>query len=174
LAEPRALSPSEIIALLGLEPHPGEGGLYAETWRSGETIAAEALPGRYDAARSLGTAIYYLLTPDTFSSMHRLRSDEIFHFYLGDPVEMLVIPPGGDGSTFTLSPRLAAGHRPQLLVPRGSWQGSRLVPGGRVALLGTTVAPGYDPADFESGNRAELIERYPGHAALIRALTREP
>ena len=166
-------SAEEIIALLGLEPHPGEGGLYAETWRSDESIAGAALPGRYSGPRALGTAIYYLLTPETFSAMHRLRSDEIFHFYLGDPVEILVIPPGERGRTSTLGPRLGAGHRPQLLVPRGSWQGSRLAPGGRVALLGTTVAPGYDPEDFERGNREQLIERFPEHAERIRALTRE-
>ena len=165
-------SAEEIIALLGLEPHPGEGGLYAETWRSDESIAGAALPGRYSGPRAFGTAIYYLLTPETFSAMHRLRSDEIFHFYLGDPVEILVIPPGGVGRTFTLGSRLATGERPQLLVPRGSWQGSRLIPGGRVALLGTTVAPGYESEDFERGNREELIEKFPGHASLIRVLTR--
>jgi predicted cupin superfamily sugar epimerase len=163
----------EIIALLGLEPHPGEGGLYTETWRSGETLDAAALPGRYSGPRALGTAIYYLLTPDTASTMHRLRSDEIFHFYLGDPVEILVISPGEAGRTHRLGTNLLAGHRPQLLVPRGSWQGSRLIPGGRIALLGTTVAPGYDPQDFERGDRQALIAMFPAHAPLIRALTRE-
>jgi predicted cupin superfamily sugar epimerase len=173
VADERVPSAEEIIARLGLEPHPGEGGLYVETWRSDESIAAAALPGRYGAPRTLGTAIYYLLTPDSFSSMHRLRSDEVFHFYFGDPVEILVIPPVGKGGTFILGPRITAGHRPQLLVPRGSWQGSRLIAGGSVALLGTTVTPGYDPSDFESGDGEELARSFPEHAPLIRALTRQ-
>jgi predicted cupin superfamily sugar epimerase len=165
-------SAGELIAALGLVPHPHEGGFYAETWRSDEALAAGALPARYRGARALGTAIYYLLTPATFSAMHRLASDEVFHFYLGDPVEMLLLESEGAGRVVQLGTDLAAGERPQVLVPRGIWQGSRLAPGGQVALLGTTVAPGFDPADFELGARAALRSAWPHFADRIDALTR--
>jgi predicted cupin superfamily sugar epimerase len=144
-----------------------------ETYRAGERLAAGALPERYGGERSLATAIYYLLTPDTFSEMHRLRSDEVYHFYLGDPVELLQLRPDGSGELLRLGSDLAAGERPQLAVPRGVWQGSRVVEGGRFALLGCTVAPGFEPDDYEAGARADLTERYPACRDLIAALTQE-
>ncbi len=113
-----------------------------------------ALPSRYGGARAAGTAIYYLLTPDTFSAMHRLASDEIFHFYLGDPVEMLHLHPDGTHQVLVIGPDLEAGQRPQVIVPRHTWQGARLIPGGRYALLGTTVAPAFDYTDYETAPRA--------------------
>ncbi len=160
-----------IKALLNLRPHPAEGGFFAETYRSDERLAGEALPTRYGGARAFGTAIYYLLTPETFSTMHRLASDEVFHFYLGDPVEMLHLFPDGTGRIVTLGPDLEAGMRPQAIVPRGAWQGARLVPGGRFALLGTTVAPGFDFADYEAGPREALLRTYPAFRDCIVALT---
>ena len=166
------LSAQEIIAALGLVPHPAEGGYFAETWRSSDSLAPSALPARYQGPRSAGTAIYYLLEPSTFSAMHRLQSDEVFHFYLGDPVEMLLLEPGGSGRLVQLGSDLSAGHRPQVIVPRGAWQGSRVAAGGRVALLGTTMAPGFDPADFEHGDRAALIKGWPAFADRIGRLTR--
>jgi hypothetical protein len=105
--------------------------------------------------------------------LHRLRSDEIYHFYLGDPVELLLLEPGGTGRLLVLGADLVAGLRPQAVAPAGAWQGSRLAAGGRWALLGTTMAPGFDPADFEPGRRADLSARWPDHRALIEALTRE-
>jgi predicted cupin superfamily sugar epimerase len=113
-----------------------------------------------------------MLTPDTFSEMHRLKSDEIFHFYLGDPVEMLHLKPDGEGEVVTIGADLTAAMRPQIVVPRDVWQGSRLAPGGRFALLGCSVAPGFDYADFETGNRADLSKKYPPYADLIAPLTR--
>src|ERR1041385_8561277 len=89
----RWMTAEEIIALLKLKPHPKEGGFFAETWRADEAIPPGVLPPRYSGPRAIGTCIYYLLTPTTFSAMHRLQSDEIFHFYLGDPVEMLQLWP---------------------------------------------------------------------------------
>ncbi len=166
------LTVDQIKSVLNLKPHPEEGGLFVETYRSDERISAEALGGRYRGTRSVATAIYYLLTPDTFSAMHRLASDEIFHFYLGDPVEMLQLSPDGSGSVVTVGPDLARGMRPQVVVPRGIWQGSRLVPGGRFALLGTTVTPGFDFADYEHGQRDELVAAYPELRERIAALTR--
>jgi predicted cupin superfamily sugar epimerase len=160
-----------IIRELGLRPHP-EGGFYRETYRSSETIAA-ALPARYGKDRNFSTAIYYLLTPDSFSSLHRLQSDELFHFHLGDPVTMLQLHDDGRGETITLGQDILAGQQLQVVVPRGVWQGMFLNDGGRFALLSTTVSPGFDFADFEIGVRDALTAEYPSSAALIERLTRQ-
>jgi predicted cupin superfamily sugar epimerase len=122
--------------------------------------------------RPMSTAIYYLLEPGTYSEMHVLASDEIFHFYLGDPVEMLQLHPDGSSAVFTLGPDLQAGQHVQLVVPAGVWQGTRLIEGGKVALLGCTVTPGFDFADYRSATYAELAEKWPEEAERIRALTR--
>lgn len=162
----------EIKAALGLKPLPMEGGYYAETYRAPESFAEGALPKGFDGPRSLATAIYYLLTPDTFSAMHRLRSDEVYHFYAGGPVEMLLLGPGGTVRTLTLGPDILGGMQAQAVVPKGVWQGSRLKEGS-FALLGTTMAPGFDPADYEHGSREDLIGSFPEARELIVALTRE-
>jgi len=162
-----------LCALLGLVPHPIEGGFFTETYRSPDLLPGDALPARYRGARAAATAIYYLLTPETFSAMHRLGSDEIFHFYLGDPVEMLQLAPDGSHRVVVIGPDLEAGQRPQVVVPRGVWQGARLRPGGRLALLGTTVAPGFDYADYEIGGRAALLASHPAARHLVTALIRE-
>src|SRR5205823_7022981 len=111
------------------------------------------------------------LTADTFSGLHRLPTDEVFHFYLGDPVELLQLFPDGSGRVATLGPDLRGGQSPQLTVPRGVWQGSRLQDGGAFALLGTTVAPAFDFEDYEAGTMA-LVEGYPSFAPHIRRLLR--
>lgn len=166
------LSVEQIKSLLGLEPLPNEGGFYAQTYRSSETLPASALPAGYPGDRPLATAIYFLLTPENFSAMHRLRGDETYHFYLGDPVEMLQLKPNGTGEPILIGPRIESGMRLQHTVPAGCWQGARLAPGGQFALLGTTMAPGFDPADFELGNREQLSQAYPPYAALIALLCR--
>lgn len=166
------LSAEQVMTLLDLKPLPMEGGYFRETYRAAETLASEVLPPRYARAKAFGTAIYYFLTPDTFSSMHRLPTDEIFHFYLGDPVTMLQLGPDG-GRLLTLGPDIAAGQQVQTVVPRGMWQGSRLQDGGAWALLGTTMAPGFDFQDFEAGGRAELGAEYPAFAGIIAQLTRK-
>jgi predicted cupin superfamily sugar epimerase len=156
-------SPEEVIAALGLEPHPLEGGFFRETYRPPRKIHGQERP--------LTTAIYYLLTPDTCSAMHRLPGDELFHFYLGDPVQQLHLRPDGSGEVVTLGPDLLAGQKPQLLVPGGIWQGACLALGGRVALLGTTMTPGFAYPDYETGDRAELTGQFPQFAAMIERLT---
>jgi predicted cupin superfamily sugar epimerase len=161
----------EIIDLLQLKPHPKEGGFFSETWRADETIPVNALPARYSGTRAFGTCIYYLLTPTTFSAMHRVASDEVFHFYMGDAVEMLQLPPDGTGRTVVLGSDLRAGMRPQVIVPRGVWQGSRLMTGGAFALLGATVAPGFEFADYEHGRRDDLLRLGPQFRDRILALT---
>lgn len=163
---------SDLIAALDLKPHP-EGGYYRETYRSNK-VAGEPV-------RALSTAIYYLLVPDTFSELHRLTADEIFHFYLGDTVEMLQLFEDGSSNVVKLGQNLAAGEQLQVVLPAGVWFGSRLVAGGSFALMGTTVAPGFDFADYERGSRAELIAQYSQSAEsaelttiteMITALTR--
>jgi len=165
------LTVEQIRDILKLQPLPVEGGYFAETYRSKDTIPNGA-PGAYPNHRPLSTAIYYMLAPDTFSALHRLSGDEIFHFYLGDPVEMLLLKPDGTGQAVLLGPDISAGMRLQHTVAGGTWQGSRLIPGGEFALLGTTMAPGFDPADFEIGDRQELSAAYPPYAPLIALLTR--
>jgi hypothetical protein len=169
----KTMTAEEVKRVLGLEAHPREGGWFRETWRAEETMAGSALPERYaGGARPAGTAIYYLLEPETFSEMHRLASDEVFHFYLGDPVEMLQLRPDGTGQRVVLGTDLAAGMSPQTVVPRGVWQGSRLVAGGRLALLGCTVSPGFEYADYETGEREALVRGWGEWAEMVRGLTR--
>lgn len=166
------ITAEEVISLLGLQPHPAEGGFYRETYRSRGSIPEKALPESYDGPRPHATAIYYLVTPESFSAMHRLCTDEIFHFYLGDPVEMLQLLPDGSGQILVLGPDLPRGQSPQVMVRQDVWQGLRLAAGGRFALLGTTVSPGFDFADFEKGSRDTLAAAYPGFGDMITALTR--
>jgi len=170
------MTAEELKQLLRLEPHPREGGWFRQTWRADESLPGAVLPARYvdgrEAGRAAGTAIFYLLEPGTFSEMHRLASDEVFHFYLGDPVEMLQLFPDGTGRTLLLGSDLAAGQLVQTVVPKGVWQGSRLLPGGSVALLGCTVSPGFEYVDYESGDRAALAEKWPAWAEKIAVLTR--
>jgi uncharacterized protein len=156
----------EIKALLNLAPHPVEGGFFRRTYTSPGTVE---LPR---GLRAQGTAIYYLLETGTFSEMHVLNSDEIFHFYLGDPVEMLQLYPDGSSAVLTLGPDLGAGQHVQLVVPAGVWQGTRLLRDGKVALLGCTVTPGFDFADYKNATYAELAARWPSQSERIRALTR--
>src|SRR3974390_1676925 len=144
------MTASEIKQLLQLEPHPCEGGSFRQTFASG--VRCQAPQGE----RASGTAIYYLLETGTFSEMHVLASDEVFHFYLGDRVEMLQLWPDGDSQVVRLGPDLAGGEEVQVLAPAGVWQGTRLVGDGKVALLGCTVAPGFDYADYRSGSFADL------------------
>jgi predicted cupin superfamily sugar epimerase len=166
------LSPSEIITLLNLEPLPVEGGYFRQTYLAAETVPIQALPPRYSVSKPFCSLIYYLLYDDLFSAMHRLPTDEIYHHYLGDPVEMLLLSPDGGSRRVVGGSDLSAGQTVQWIAPAGAWQGTRLVPGGRLALLGTTMAPAYTPEDFELGDRSALLTQYPAEGDLIRALTR--
>jgi hypothetical protein len=160
------MNAEEIKTLLHLEPHPVEGGFYRRTYTSAVSVAL------LGGVRPYGTAIYYLLEEGMFSEMHVLASDEIFHFYLGDPVEMLQLLSDGGSRMITLGPDLAAGQHVQHVVPAGVWQGSRLIDGGKVALLGCTVTPGFDFADYRSGKYEDLAAAWPLEAARIKKLTR--
>jgi predicted cupin superfamily sugar epimerase len=147
------LNAERLIAALGLEPLPREGGYYRETYRSPH-----------------GTAIYYLLTADTCSALHRLPGDEVYHFYLGDPVELLLLDEGAGGRVVTLGPDVLGGQCVQTVVRGGVWQGSALRPGGRFALMGTTMAPGFEFADYEAGDGERLAAAFPDFADRIRRL----
>jgi uncharacterized protein len=166
------LTAKQVQDFLGLQPLPVEGGYFVETHRSKFTLPQTALPESFPGERLLSTAIYYMLTPDTFSAMHRLKADEMYHFYLGDPVEMLLLKPDGTAEAVLLGQDILAGMRVQRAVCGGTWQGSRLAPGGKFALMGTTMAPGFDPADLELGEQDDLSAQYPNYAPLIAFLTR--
>lgn len=171
------LSAQEVIDLLRLEPLPLEGGYYRETFRAPIVVPEEGLPGDYYGDRNASTAIYFLITPEENSALHVLPSDEVFHFYRGDPVEMLRLYPDGVGSVARLGPDLAAGERPQVVAPGGVWQGCRLAGGGAWALLGCTVAPGFDFRDFHIATPVDildLVDRYPQHEEMIRDLSPRP
>jgi predicted cupin superfamily sugar epimerase/GNAT superfamily N-acetyltransferase len=148
-------SAEEVIHRLGLLPLGFEGGFFRETSRT-----------------PYATSIFYLLTPDSSSLMHRLKSDEIYHFYLGDPVDLTLLHPGGRAEVARLGSNLSD-ERVQFLVPAMSWQGSQLLPGGRFALMGTTMAPGFELSSFELGDRDDLMAAYPQAADRIRVLTPE-
>jgi predicted cupin superfamily sugar epimerase len=163
------MTADDVIRLLALQPHPVEGGYFRETYRSAATLPASALPA-HGADRSVSTAIYYLLKPGHVSELHLLPGDEVFHFYLGSPVKMLQLHPDGSGKELILGPDLAADQVPQLVVPGGVWQGTRLLGTGGYALLGCTVAPGFDYADYRSASRAELTAKWPTFAEEIAKL----
>jgi uncharacterized protein len=166
------MTADEVKQILQLEPMPVEGGFFRETYRSRWQISREYLPDAYSGSRAIGTAIYYMITPETFSALHRLPGTEVFHFYAGDPVIMLQLLPDGTSQTITLGTDLQNGQQPQIVVRGHIWQGCRLATGGKWALMGTTMSPGFDHADYEHGSREQLTAQYPGAAAQIREYTR--
>ncbi|MFH1370676.1 MAG: cupin domain-containing protein [Planctomycetota bacterium] len=167
------MTAEQIIKFFGMKPLSQEGGYYVETYRAAEQIKKAALPINLSGDRSIATAILYLLTADTFSAMHRLKSDEIFHFYLGDPVTMLQLHPDGRSEIITLGQDILKSQKIQVLVPKNTWQGAFINEGGQFALMGCTVAPGFDPDDFQQANREQLLKQYPTRKDLITKLTRQ-
>jgi|SRR6476660_721071 predicted cupin superfamily sugar epimerase len=159
------------IDKLGLIAHP-EGGYYRETYRSGLSIAREALPPQFTGPRLVSTAIYFLLEGNNFSAFHRLRSDELWHFYAGGPIVVHVIEEKGDYFELLIGNNPGAGQVLQAVVKAGCWFASRLQDPQSFALAGCTVAPGFDFEDFEMAERSQLLRRYPQHAKRIEQLTR--
>jgi uncharacterized protein len=164
-------SAKDYIDALNLLPHP-EGGWYRETYRAGETLPQNVLPKRFTGPRSFATAIYFLLNSESFSALHRIQSDELWHFYAGSPLTVHQIDADGNDHALTLGPNVGAGESFQALVPAGCWFGATVDMPESFALVGCTVAPGFDFADFELGKRAALIRRYPAQQQLIERLTR--
>ncbi|MGQ4382267.1 cupin domain-containing protein [Streptomyces sp. SAS_270] len=158
------MTPEDLIAHYALEPIPREGGLFRRTW---------AGPERADG-RPEGSAIVALLTaePDDYSALHRLPTDEIWHFYLGDPLEMLLLAPDGTSRTAVLGPDVLGGQHPQFTVPAGTWMGAQVIAGGAWSFFGCTMAPGFTYGDYEHGDAAELAARHPAEAARITGLGR--
>jgi len=170
----KKLTAEALIRELGLEVLPLEGGHFRQTYRADETVAVPEADQEHPLLKPRSTAILYLLSadPDSFSALHRLPTDEIYHFYLGDPVELLLLRQDGESEVVTVGHDILNGQHIQFAVPAGVWQGSRLAPGGEFALMGTTMAPGFADTDYVPGDRDTLIERFPDRAELIRLLTR--
>jgi predicted cupin superfamily sugar epimerase len=159
-----SMTAAQWIAALGLEPHP-EGGWFRETYRAREHIEASGLPARYGGPRSFSTSIYFLLEGTQFSAFHRLKSDELWHFHAGGSLQVWIIDEAGRLRTERVGPDPAAGDRLQLVLPAGTWFAARPLAAADYTLLGCTVAPGFDFADFELAGRAALAGRFPPTAA---------
>jgi hypothetical protein len=154
-----------IVRALGLAPHP-EGGFFRETYRASGMVATPRGP------RAASTAIYFLVTAGSFSALHRIASDEAWHFHAGAPLRVVVLGEDGARTDVVLGLDLERGQRPQAVVSAGAWFGARIEGEGDWSLVGCTVAPGFDFADFELGAREALLARFPEHADIVRALTR--
>jgi len=160
----------ELIKRLELIRHP-EGGWFRETYRSSEMIPDQALPERFSGNRVFSTAIYFLLEAGDMSVLHRIKSDEVWHFYAGSALLIHCLFPDGSYQELRLGADQAAGEQFQVVVPAGCWFGAEPAEEG-FALVGCTVAPGFDFSDFEMAKREELCELYPQHAELITRMTR--
>ncbi len=158
------------IRALDLRPHP-EGGFFREIYRSGYRMARAGLPPRYSGDRSLSTSIYFLLLSGQVSRLHRLRSDEIWHFYEGSPVVIHTIEPGGAYAAVGMSREALTGPGFQAVIPAGWWFGAEVAAPDSFALVGCTIAPGFEFDDFELGRREELLASYPAHRGIIEKLT---
>lgn len=169
------LNENKIQALINhynLLPHP-EGGFYRQTYAASELILRDALPERFDGNRSFSTAIYFLLPFGNFSAFHRIKSDEVWHFYEGCALHIHVIYPNGEYECLKLGNNMNNGESYQLVVPANAWFASEPVgDAGSFALVGCTVAPGFDFADFELADAEKLVEQFPSHEQLVRRLSR--
>ncbi len=162
---------AELIAKLDLEPHP-EGGYFKETYRSEGLITEESLANEFDGQRNYSTGIYYLLQSEDFSAFHKIRQDEMWHFYLGSAIEITMISTAGKLSKISLGQDIANGDMLQFVIPKNYWFAAKVTSSNSYGLAGCTVAPGFDFRDFELANRNELIKLFPEHTNSIIALTR--
>lgn len=160
-----------LIKTLNLEPHP-EGGFFKETYRSEGSIPAEALPATFGSRRHYATGIYFLLTSEAFSAFHKVRQDEMWHFYLGQPITLHQLNPNGSYQKVTIGQELENGHVLQYTVPGGCWFAAEVKTEG-FALVGCTVSPGFDFADFTLAKGHELVDDFPEQKALISRLTQQ-
>ena len=158
------------IQSLQMQPHP-EGGFFRESYRSEQTMEVTA-PGGGTQQRNVCTAIYFLLEAGNFSAFHRIKSDEIWHFYAGQALEVLELLPSGELRCTRLGPDILRGELPQYVVPANTWFASRVADGGTFSLVGCTVAPGFDFADFRLARREDLLASFPQHRQVITELTR--
>lgn len=161
----------KLISQYELQPHP-EGGWYKQTYKSTEFISATALPKRFDNDRAFSTAIYFLLEKGNFSAFHKIKSDECWHFYAGDPLHVYIIGEAGDLKVITLGNDFSRQQTFQYVVPANCWFASRPAQGSEYCFVGCTVAPGFEFADFELADRKMLLAMYPQHASIISELCR--
>jgi uncharacterized protein len=161
----------ELVTTYQLQPHP-EGGYYSRTYASEESISAAALPERFAADRFISTAIYFLLDGKQFSAFHRIKSDELWHFYTGAGLHIYVIHPDGRGEILKLGNDVSNGYHFQQLVKAGCWFASKPIDENSFSFVGCTVAPGFDFEDFEMAEKASLLNQYPQHQQWIEALCR--
>jgi len=167
------MTADELIVHFKLRPHP-EGGFFSETYRSAAELPASAVWPGLSGDRALSTGILFLLPRGSRSRLHRLLSDEMWHFYLGGPLEIIFLKePEGQPESVVLGQDIGAGQRLQYVVPAGTWFGAAPLPGVEYSLVGCTVAPGFDFADFELARRADLSRQFPHHAELIERWTEE-
>lgn len=165
------ITPQQIIDKYQLLAHP-EGGWYKETYKSEELVAQSALPERFNGDRYFSTAIYFLLESGNFSAFHRIKSDECWHFYMGEPLTIFVFEPKGSFKEIQLGSNIHNGEVFQYVVPANSWFASRPTKNNSYSFVGCTVSPGFDFKDFELNDAEPLIKLYPDHSDLIRSLTR--
>jgi uncharacterized protein len=158
------------IRRLKLKPHP-EGGWYREYYRAAGRIPAAALPARYRGTRAYSTSVFFLLRSEEVSLLHKLHSDELWHWYAGSPLTLHAIDPRGRFRAFRLGPGTTLAHTFQAVLPAGWWFGGTVDRPRSYTLIGCTVAPGFDFRDFELGRHADLLRRFPRHARIIRRLT---
>jgi len=162
---------NRLIQQYNLKPHP-EGGWYSQTYKSNESIDANALPARFGGDRSFSTAIYFLLEQGNFSAFHRIKSDECWHFYAGDPLLIYVIEVNGELKIISLGNDPEKGQTFQYVVPANCWFASSPATGSEYCFAGCTVSPGFEFEDFELANANELSNTYPQHKDIIRQLCR--
>lgn len=162
------LTPDDIRKLLGLEPH-ATCGYVRITFESSQKLAAGTLPAPLSAARMLGSALYFMVTPERGVRLHRIRNDQLYHYYLGDPIEVLMLRGGGESERVIVGPNLRDGHHVQLLIPGNTFHTARLLSSGQWFLGASTEWPGVIPTDVEIGNLEALASEYPKLAADLRA-----
>ena len=166
------LTAEDLIRMHGLAPHP-EGGYFRQTYKSPVIVPNAALPAGYVGDRACSTAIYYLLREGEKSCLHKLRSDEMWHFYLGGPLHLAMIHPDGRSEDVVIGPHAVHGQHVQYVVEPGVWFGAYPAPGAGFCFVGCTVTPGFDFADFEMGTRAQLLQLFPGAKDVIERLGKE-
>ena len=162
---------NQLIQQYNLAPHP-EGGWFRQTYKSKEFIIAEALPERFGGTRVCSTAIYFLLGQGNFSAFHRIKSDECWHFYAGDPLLIYIIEQNGELKTIPLGKDFGNGQSFQYVVPANCWFAGRPAAGSEYCFVGCTVSPGFEFEDFELADANELSAIYPDHKAIIKELCR--
>ncbi|WP_417591151.1 cupin domain-containing protein [Owenweeksia hongkongensis] len=166
------LEVEKLIRHLSLEPHP-EGGFYKETYRSKEVITQNSLAANFEGERNCCTGIYFLLTSETFSAFHRIKQDEMWHFYQGSPLLLHTLSPTGDYRCTEIGADVMNGQQPQFVVEAGAWFGATVKNPNDYSLVGCTVSPGFDFHDFELAKRKSLTDLFPNHSKVIASLTRE-